>query len=124
MLVYRLLESNKNYSDFNEIDAYLKGYLTPTGPSRPNVLPGINTFNYKDNPYCHHFFLFSEDAIKFSRYGKGPRIENDLKIGEFELEDDLFIKYSGFGIYDSFYCLFGPAIEVCIPQNQKNMILY
>ena len=58
MLVYRLLESNKNLSSFNEIDAYSKGYLTPNGTSRPNVLSGINTFNYNDNRYCQMSFLF------------------------------------------------------------------
>jgi len=122
MLVYRLLDANKNLSGFNEIDAYSKGYLTPNGSSRSNALSGINTFDYKENRYCHHFFLFSEDAIKFSSYDKDKRNTSDLKIGEFELAEDLFVKYSGFGIYNSFNCSFGPTIEVCIPQNKKNMI--
>lgn len=116
MLVYRVLDEKK-YIGSNEIDAYLKECLTPNGPSRRNVSSGINTFDYKYNPYCHHFFLFSEDAIKFL---KALKTISSLKIGEFELDDKLFLKYSGFGIYNSFSYMFGPAIEVCIPQTDDN----
>lgn len=122
MLVYRLLETNKNLADYNEIEAYAMGCLTPNGSSRPNSLAGINTFNYKYNPFCHHFFLFSEDAKKFSQYNGRKTDSEKVKIGEFEIANDLFVKCCGFGIYNSFNISFGPVIEVCIPQRSDNRV--
>lgn len=108
MLIYRVMENDGCY---NECEPYRMGGITSL-PSNGNYVKGLNSFDYSKDKYHRHFFVFSEDAVKYLKTRRNPK---NYCIGEFNLEDNLAIQFSGIGTrYETINI---PSLEIALPTS-------
>lgn len=109
MLVYRVLGVKDEYYQ-DEVWGYEHKWHSSFG-SGGYHLKGINTFDYQEDAFKRHYFIFVEDAKKYLEIFS----PNHYKIGEFKMDEKLAILYSGFGTY--YETISHPTLEIAIPTT-------
>ena len=122
MLAYRLIKKDV-FLRIDERDAYLNEYLIEDDRKHCELPSFFNTFDYSIYSNRYHFFTFAEDAYKYflftMKYYYGdnlcPGVKEDyFKIAEYEIDNELIVKYSGFGTYQKKE-FSHPTLEISIP---------
>lgn len=111
MLIYRVLNSDSLY---DECLAYKMNASSLSGNNSHQE--NLNTFDYSQNKYKKHFFVFAEDA---KNYLDSRNYKDWYSIGEFEITDEIAIEFSGLGI--DYKKKNFPLLEIALPENQMQL---